>query len=305
MIHDDIQSKVRDTLIRATTTFREDQKAAYKRALNSETNPQARWVLENLLENAKVAEQNKFPLCDDTGIPHLFLEMGRGKFLSGSLINAIQQGVVEGLQALPGRPMAVKGDDVQRLEQSVGLDEDPGALAIAPINIRVVEEEVVRLHVLMQGGGPEIRGKTYRVFHQHKLSVIIDEILKWAVQGAAQLGCTPCVPAIGIGRSHFEATSLMLEAMVYGDFGVQSAIEREITDRINESNIGPLGLRGRTTALGTFLRVGPQRASGVRIVCLRLCCCVEPRVASVSLIREPQKTGVRAVNDINLIRIPE
>ena len=290
MIHDDIQLKVRNTLIRAATTFREDQKAAYKRVLNSETNPQARWVLENLLENAKVAERNKFPLCDDTGIPHLFLEVGRGQSLSGGLIHAIQQSVVEGLRILPGRPMAVKGDDVQRLEQSVGLDEDPGALAIAPINIRVVEKAVVRLHVLMQGGGPEIRGKTYRVFHQHKLSVIIDEILKWAVESAAQLGCTPCVPAIGIGRSHFEAASLMLEAMVYGKFDIQNTIEREITDRINQSNIGPLGLRGNTTALATFLCIGPQRASGVRIVCLRLCCCVEPRVASVSLISEPQKT---------------
>ncbi len=283
MIHDDIQSKVKDTLIRAATTFREDQKAAYRRALSNEKNPQGRWVLENLIENAKVAEQNKFPLCDDTGIPHLFLEMGKGQSLGGGLIQAIQQGVVEGLRALPGRPMAVKGDEVQRLEQSVGLDEDPGALAIAPINIRVVAEEVVRLHILMQGGGPEIRGKTYRVFHQHKMSVIMDEISKWAVEGAAQLGCTPCVPAIGIGRSHFEATSLMIEAMVHGNFGVQSAIEREITDRINQGNVGPLGLRGNTTALATFLCIGPQRASGVRIVCLRLCCCVEPRVASVSL----------------------
>ena len=278
-----IQSKVRDTLIRASTTFREDQKEAYRKALIREETPQARWVLENIIENARVSEQNRTPLCDDTGIPHIFLELGRKQSVSGKLMDYIQKGIVEVLRTLPCRPMAVKGDDIQRLEQSVGLDEDPGALVIAPINIRVVEEEVVRLHVLMQGGGPEIRGKTYRVFHQHKLSVIIDEILNWAVEGAEQLGCTPCVPAIGIGRSHFEATSLMIEAMVHGNFGVQSPIEQEITDRINESNIGPLGLRGCTTALGTFLRVGPQRASGVRIVCLRLCCCFEPRVASVSL----------------------
>ena len=59
--------------------------------------------------------------------------------------------------------------------------------------------------------------------------------------------------------------------------------KRMITNRINKCNIGPLGLKGKTTALASFLRVGPQRASGVRIVCLRLCCCVEPRVASVLL----------------------
>ena len=278
-----IVSKVRDTLVKASTVFREDQKEAYRKALIREENPQARWVLENILENANVAETNRTPLCDDTGIPHLFLEVGREQSVSGKLIHSIKQGIVKGLRDLPGRPMAVKGNDTQRLEQAIGLDQDPAALAIAPINIRVVEEEIVRLYVLMQGGGPEIRGKTYRVFHQHKLPVIIDEILKWAVQGAAQLGCTPCVPVIGIGRTHFEATSLMIEAMAHGNFGVQSAIEQEITDRINESDIGPLGLRGRTTALATFLRIGPQRASGVRIVCLRLGCCFEPRVASVSL----------------------
>jgi len=283
MRHVDVESKVRDTLIKAATVFREDQKQAYRRAIEKEEESKARWVLENILENANVAEQNRTPLCDDTGIPHLFLEVGPEQSVSGKLIHSIQQGVAEGLRDLPGRPMAVKGDDIQRLEQIVGLDEDPAAVAIAPINIRIVEEEIIRLHILMQGGGPEIRGKTYRVFHQHKLSVIIDEILKWAVQGATQLGCTPCVPAIGIGRSHFEATSLMVEAMVHGNFDIQNEIEREITYRINQSNIGPLGLGGCTTALATFLRVGPQRASGVRIVCLRLCCCVEPRVANVLL----------------------
>jgi len=278
-----IELKVKEALIKASTVFPDDKKSVCRKALEVEKNPNARWMLETILENAETAERTLRPTCDDTGIPHVFLEVGGERSVSGELLRAIQRGVIEGLRGLPCRPMAVKGVDVQRLEQSAGLDDDPGALALAPINIKVVDEDVIRLHLLMQGGGPEIRGKTHCIFHQHKMSVIIDEILKWAVEGAAHLGCTPCVPAIGIGRTHFEATSLMLEAMVYGNFGVQSAIEREITDRINESNIGPLGLRGRTTALATFLRVGPQRASGVRIVCLRLCCCVEPRVASVSL----------------------
>ncbi|WP_372995817.1 fumarate hydratase [Lutispora sp.] len=278
-----ICNKVKNTLIQAATCFRKDQKEAYNNAINKETNPRAKWVMENLLENAIAAELNKRPLCDDTGIPHLFLEIGKNKQVDGELLESIYKGVAEGLRELPGRPMAIKGDTVQRLDQSGGLDTDPGALMPAPIVIKPIVEEELRLHILMQGGGPEIRGKTYRVFHQHKLSVIIDEIVSWALQEAGKLGCTPCVPAIGIGRSHFEAASLMIEAMVHGDFSKQSELEREITLRVNESNVGPLGLGGQTTALATFLRVGPQRASGVRIVCLRLCCCMEPRVASVSL----------------------
>ena len=274
---------VKNTLILAATTYSPEQKRAYEKAIENETVPRAKWVLENLLANALTAEKNKSPLCDDTGIPHLFLEVGKNRAVSGELLSAIQKGVVSGLRALPGRPMAIKGNDVERLEQSGGLDEDPGALVPAPVTIKLIDEDVLRLTILMQGGGPEIRGKTYRVFHQHKISVIIDEIVSWATQEVGKLGCTPCVPAIGIGRSHFEASAMMLEAMIHGNFGVQSDMEREITDRINQSNVGPLGLQGNTTALATFLQVGPQRASGVRIVCLRLCCCVEPRVASVDI----------------------
>jgi len=278
-----ITTKVKDAVIRASTVFSEEKKASCKKALEVEKNPNARWMLEMLLKNAETAEKTLHPTCDDTGIPHVFLEVGGNQSVSAEMLSEIQQGVVEGMRALPCRPMAVKGDDVQRLEQSVGLDEDPGALALAPIRIKMVDEDVIRFHILMQGGGPEIRGKTYRVFHKHNLSVIVDEIVAWAKEGAGLLGCTPCTPAIGIGRTHFEAASLMLEAMTTGRFNVQNEIEQEITRRLNESNVGPLGLGGSTTALATFLKVGPQRASGVRIVCLRLCCCVEPRVASVEL----------------------
>lgn len=278
-----IQIKAKDALIRASTVFSEDKKAVIRNAIEGESNANARWVLQTILQNAEIAEKTLRPTCDDTGIPHVFLDVGGDRSVNSDMLHAIQQGIVEGMRGLPCRPMAVKGDEIQRLEQSAGLDDDPGALALAPIRIKLVEEDVIRLHLLMQGGGPEIRGKTYRVFHQHKLAVIVDEIVDWALEGAALLGCTPCTPAVGIGRTHFEAASLMLEAMVYGRFDEQDAIEQEITERLNQSNIGPLGLKGNTTALATFLRVGPQRASGVRIVCLRLCCCMEPRVASICL----------------------
>ena len=76
---------------------------------------------------------------------------------------------------------------------------------------------------------------------------------------------------------------MMLQAQVDGCFGVQSEMEAEITRRINESDVGPLGLHGDTSVLATFMKVGPQRASGVRIVCVRPTCCFEPRIASVEL----------------------
>ena len=75
----------------------------------------------------------------------------------------------------------------------------------------------------------------------------------------------------------------MMEAMATGNYNIQSDFENEISERVNKANIGPLGLGGITSVLATFAKVGPQRASGVRIVALRPCCCFEPRRASVLL----------------------
>lgn len=280
MNRNEVIEKTKDILLTAASTFREDQKDVYKRTIASETVPSAKWVLENILENAEVAEKNRSPLCDDTGIPHLFLEAGPSKNISGEMLEAIQEGVAVGLRQLPGRPMAVQGDDEARIDQSGGLSTDPGAMVPAPIMIKPCKEDTIRLHVLMQGGGPEIRGKTYRVFHKHSVQAVMDEVIGWAKEEVGNLGCTPCTAAIGIGRSHFEASSLMIQAMAYGNYNEQSHLEEKITRSINESNVGPLGLSGNTTALATFLRIGPQRASGVRVVCMRLGCCFEPRVAS-------------------------
>lgn len=278
-----IQEKVADCLVRAGSTFREDQKEAYRKAIANEANTQSCWVMQQVLENAIVAEKRRSPLCDDTGIPHLFLEVGKNRTVSGEMIQEIMEGVEMGLRQLPGRPMAIMGDDYARIDQSGGLNPDSGALKPSPILIKPVDEDVIRLTVLMLGGGPAIRGITQRVFHKHNVDVVIDEIVNRATEGVSKLGCSPCVLAVGVGRSQFEATSMMMEAMAKGDFSKQTDFEKRITEKVNEANIGPLGLGGKHSVLATFAKVGPQRASGVRIVALRPCCCFEPRRASVEL----------------------
>ena len=276
--------KVSDTLVRAGTTFPQDKKSAYACRIQAEPEQLAQWSMQTILENAEVAERDLSPLCDDTGIPHLILEIGRGRAVTGEFLDAVYEGVREGLRALPGRPMAILGDDVARIEQRSGLDERSEAVVPAPLMCRYVDEPgVLRLTVMMQGGGPEIRAKTYRVFHKHDMGVVVDEIVSWASEVVGQLGCTPCTLAVGVGRSHYEASSMMLQAMAQGDYDRQTDIERSITARVNELGVGPLGLGGATTVLATFMKVGPQRASGVRIVCMRPCCCFEPRKASVDL----------------------
>ena len=278
-----VTALVRDALVEAGSTFREDKKEAYRKAIAEEQNARARWVLEHILENALVAERNCSPLCDDTGIPHLVLEVGPDCSVTGRMLDEIREGVRQGLRKLPGRPMGILGDDSHRIDQSGGLDPDSAGVEPAPILIRRCGENVLRLHILMFGGGPAIRAKTYRVFHKHSTQVVLDEIVNWAREAVAQLGCSPCTLAVGVGRSHFEASSLMLKAQVDGRYDSQSEMEQEITRRVNEAGIGPLGLGGGTSVIATFMKVGPQRASGVRIVCLRPACCFEPRISTVEL----------------------
>ena len=170
----EIIEKTAETLLRASTVFRPDQIDAYKRAAELEDSKHAKWVLENIIKNAEIAEDKVFPLCDDTGIPHVLVEVGEDATVPAGFFSAVEEGVAAGLRQLPGRPMAVKGNDYERISQSAGLSEDSGDLAMAPIQIRRISGKKIRLTLMMYGGGPEIRGKTLRVFHKHSADTVVN-----------------------------------------------------------------------------------------------------------------------------------
>ena len=288
-----ILDDISKTIIDASTTLSCDKYDALKRAIELEDNENAKWALEQILENYKVAQDIKFPLCDDTSIPHVIVEIGDERELSGKLINQIHRGIELGLNNLPARPMAVIGDEVQRINQSEGLFEKPGMLRPAPILIdngldehsykRDISPDTLNIHFILEGGGPEIRAKTLRVYHKRSFDNVINTACEWLEESLKMLGCTPSIPAIGIGRTHYEATSLLLKAIAYGNLDNQSEHEKRITNRLNKTDIGPMGFGGKTTVLGTYLNIGNQRASGVRIVSIRPSCFVEPRVATLKL----------------------
>lgn len=288
-----ILDDISKTIIDASTTLSCDKYDALKRAIELEDNENAKWALEQILENYKVAQDIKFPLCDDTGIPHVIVEIGDERELSGKLINQIHRGIELGLNNLPARPMAVIGDEVQRINQSEGLFEKPGMLRPAPILIdngldehsykRDISPDTLNIHFILEGGGPEIRAKTLRVYHKRSFDNVINTACEWLEESLKMLGCTPSIPTIGIGRTHYEATSLLLKAIAYGNLDNQSEHEKRITNRLNKTDIGPMGFGGKTTVLGTYLNIGNQRASGVRIVSIRPSCFVEPRVATLKL----------------------
>ncbi|AMK14894.1 fumarate hydratase [Methanobrevibacter olleyae] len=290
----DLIEKVQNAVVKAGSSYSEDRLNAYLDALKLEkelNNENAVWALEGMIENFKVACQNKLPLCDDTGIPHVLMEIGKNREIPKDFFNEINIGIAQGLDKLPGRPMAVKGNGIERINQSKGLFEEPSM--VKPVSLLIEEndessygrsiaqdDDKIKVTVLLEGGGPEIRAKTYRIFHKRDSMRVFNEALDWLKESLSILGCTPSIPAIGIGRTHFEANALILRAMAHGNLNIQSDIEKYISDELNKTNIGPLGLGGRTTVLGSFVNIGSQRASGVRIVATRPACFVEPRVSS-------------------------
>ncbi len=289
----DVIENISKTVISASTTLSDDKLKALTGAIETEENENARWALSQMLENYKVAQKTKFPLCDDTGIPHVLVELGSDRQITGGMLGQIQEGIALGLNNLPARPMAVKGSEIERIEQSKGLYEKPGMLKPASILIDTVNDEssyrrdiapdTLNVHLILEGGGPEIRAKTYRVYHKRSFYNVIDTAVDWLEESLSLLGCTPSIPSIGIGRTHYEANALLLKSIVYGNLDRQSEVEKYVAGRLNETGIGPMGFGGRTTVLGSYVNIGNQRASGVRIVAVRPSCFVEPRVATLKL----------------------
>lgn len=289
----DIIEDVSNTIIEASTNLSKDKYNALKKAISIEDNENALWTLNQILKNYKVSNKVKFPLCDDTGIPHVIIEIGENREITGNLIAQINEGIKEGLNNLPARPMAVKGNDIERIEQSKGLYDNSGQMKAASFLIdsfsddstykRDISPDTLNIHFVLEGGGPEIRAKTYRVYHKRSVVNVMDTAIGWLEESLKMLGCTPSVPAIGIGRTHYEAASLLLKSIVYGNLDFQNELEEYVTERLNKTNIGPLGFGGKTTVLGSFVNIGNQRASGVRIVSVRPSCFVEPRVATLHL----------------------
>ena len=289
----DILEDISEAIIKASTSLSVDKSDALKRAIDSEENENAKWALNQIYENYVVAQDTKFPLCDDTGIPHVIIEIGSEREISGELLNQIHEGIYMGLNNLPARPMAVKGNEFEKIEQNKGLFEKPGCLRPASILIdsgndnhtyrRDISPDTLNIHFLLEGGGPEIRAKTYRVYHKRSFYNVIATAVDWLSDSLKLLGCTPSIPSVGIGRTHYEASSLMLKSIAYGNLDNQNEYEKYITNKLNETGIGPLGFGGNTTVLGCYLNIGNQRASGVRIVSVRPSCFVEPRVATLKL----------------------
>ena len=281
-----VKLDVADAVVKASSHWREDQLACWQNAAEKETESIAKWIMETFLKNAEAADCHHSALCDDTGTPHPFLEIGDEAVLPPGFFLAMEEGIRNGMNTVPTRPMGVKGNDLQRIDQSIGLYDEPGMLKPAPVQVRHIPGNKIRFTILMLGGGPEIRSKTQPIFHMHSVDHVVDEMIAWAIPQVQKLGCQPCTLSFGLGRTAVEASSLSLEAMKDGHYDVQNEMEKKITDAVNASGIGPVGLGGKTSVLATFIKIGNMRASGFRVVSMRPNCCMEIRKSTCEWVSE-------------------
>jgi fumarate hydratase subunit alpha len=263
----EIAGVVKDLCVETNIIADEDVLGAFKKALESEKSPVAQEVLKTLIENARIAKEEKLPICQDTGMAVVFLEIGQEvRLVGGDLEDAVNEGVRQGYKEGYLRKSVVKHPV---LRGNTG-DNTP-----AIIHTRIVPGDKVKITVAPKGFGSENMSfvkmlKPTEGFEGVK-AFVID-----CVKKAGGNPCPPIVVGVGIGGT-FEKAALMAKEALTRRLGEKSAkedlakLEGELLEEINKTGIGPQGLGGATTALAVHVNDFPTHIAGMPVA-VNICC---------------------------------
>jgi fumarate hydratase subunit alpha len=247
-----VTQAVKELALKAAYQLGEDVRKALQEGLAQEASPTGRDVLNQLLENADIAKGGEFPMCQDTGLAVIFVELGQDVHLVGGDINeAIQEGVRQGYEEGYLRKSAC--DPFTR--------KNTGDNTPAIIHIRIVPGEKIKLTLAGKGGGSENMSRVMMLKPSDGKSGIMDYVVQ-RVREAGPNPCPPIVVGVGIGGTFEKAAMLAKEALLRplddSNHNPELAeMEQELLDRINGIGIGPAGLGGRTTALAVKVELMP------------------------------------------------
>jgi fumarate hydratase subunit alpha len=258
---DKIKNIVSDLCIQANTELRKDVLQALKQALKRESNSRAKEILEKIIQNAWVAKRESLAICQDTGLPCVFVELGKDVRVAGDLKSAVNRGVELGYKKGFLRDSIIK-DPLSRGK--------PGYRP-AIIHIDIIKGDKLKITVLPKGFGCENKAQL-RMF---KPTADISEIKKFIIEAIKQAGpdaCPPNVVGIGIGGTADYACLLAKKALLRKIQNPKSKIqnyvkqlERDLFRAINKLNIGPMGLGGKTTALAVNIETYPTHIAGLPV----------------------------------------
>ena len=235
--------------------------AGFQKALKNEPSPLGIEVLERLVENAEIAHRERVPMCQDTGMAVLFVEIGQDLHIDGGdLTEAINEGVRRGYDLGYLRKSVVK-DPFERVNTG---DNTP-----AVIHYDIVPGDALHLVVAPKGFGSENMG----ALKMCKPSEGLAGALQFVVDTVERAGGNPCPPIIvgvGVGGTMEKATflakkSLLREVGKHNPEERLANIEVELLDRVNRLGIGPQGFGGLTTALAVNLEVYPTHIAGMPV----------------------------------------
>lgn len=256
-----IKEKVAELCIKANYKLGEDVECCINQKASEEKWPVAKSVLESIKENIEIAKDGVFPLCQDTGMACVFLEIGQDvHFTGGYLEDAVNEGVRKGYVDGYLRKSIV-ADPLRRINTN---DNTP-----AYINIDIVKGDKVKIIVAPKGFGSENMSQIKMLPPSAGENGVKDFIVKVCNEAGAN-PCPPIVVGVGIGGS-FDKAALMAKKALLKDVNSENEdpyyaeMEKELLERINELGIGPQGFGGKTTALSVNINTAPTHIAGLPV----------------------------------------
>jgi len=257
----DIKRVISRLCIESNTKLRKDILGALKKALKKETRRVARGILSDIIENARIASQEKLAICQDTGMAVVFLEIGQNlKIVGGSLNKAVNDGVRDGYKKGYLRKSVV-ADPLLRKNTKTNTP--------CIVHTDIVSGNKLKITVAPKGFGSENKSQVKMFNPTAGISDIKEFILK-VVKEAGPAACPPLVVGIGIGGTIDKAAELSKHALLrpINKSNPKSHIrnlEKELLHNINKLGIGPMGLGGKTTALGVSILTYPTHIAGLPV----------------------------------------
>lgn len=258
---DKIIEVVKNLCIEANYFIGDDIKNALQKSKEEEPYTIAEDVLEKILLNDNIAAENKMPMCQDTGMACVFLEIGQDVHFTGGLLeDAINEGVRQGYKEGYLRKSVV-GDPIERVNTK---DNTP-----ALIYYDIVKGDKVKITVAPKGFGSENMSRIGMLKPADGLQGVKDFIIE-TVKLAGPNPCPPMVVGVGIGGSFDKAAYLAKKALtrpinVRNKNEFYKDLEEELLEKINNLGIGPQGFGGKTTALGLNIEVYPTHIAGLPV----------------------------------------
>ena len=270
---EEISKNIKEMCIEANHFLSKDMDIAMKNAVSTEKSPLGKKILSQLQDNLKIAGKDMIPICQDTGMAVVFLEIGQDvHFEGGNLEDAVNEGIRRGYVDGYLRKSVVK-DPILRENTK---DNTPGI-----IHYKIVPGDQVKIKVAPKGFGSENMSRVFMLKPADGIEGVKEAVLT-AVKDAGPNACPPMVVGVGIGGTVEKCALMAKEALTrevgsHSDIPYVKELEEELLERINKIGIGPGGLGGSTTALAVNVNTYPTHIAGLPVA-VNICCHVNRHV---------------------------